>query len=81
MCENLTPVGTLPKSDKTVWLKDFVSPEKVLIMFGAESTGLSEDLKKYAEQNITIEMTGDVESLNLSISVGVILYQGFGNYW
>ena len=81
MCENLTPVGTLPKSDKTVWLKDFVSPEKVLIMFGAESTGLSEDLKKYAEQNITIEMTGDVESLNLSIAVGVILYQGFGNYW
>ena len=44
-------------------------------MFGAESTGLSEELKNFATKNVTIEMNNKVESLNLSISVGVFLYK------
>ena len=70
-------VATLPKSKTTVWLKDYIPKEKTLIMFGAESTGLSEELKNYATENITIEMSKNVESLNLSISAGIILYQCF----
>ena len=77
MCRDFVPIGTLPKSDKTIWLKDFIPPEKFVIMFGTESTGLSENLKNYAAKNITIEMSQKVESLNLSISVGVILYKVF----
>lgn len=75
MCKEFTPVGTLPKSGETVWLEDFIPPEKFLVMFGAESTGLSEELKNYAKINVTIEMSQKVESLNLSISVGVFLYK------
>lgn len=67
-------VATLPKSDNTVWLKDYISKEKVLIMFGSEAEGLSDELKNFATKNITIEMSDNVESLNLSISVGVMLY-------
>ena len=33
------------------------------------------ELKKYATKNITIEMSENVESLNLSMSVGIILYK------
>ncbi len=68
-------VATLPKSEKTVWLKDYKPAEKCLIMFGAESTGLSNELKDFATKNITIEMSDKVESLNLSVSVAVILYK------
>lgn len=68
-------VATLPKSEKTVWLKDYKPAEKCLIMFGAESTGLSNELKDLATKNITIEMSDKVESLNLSVSVAVILYK------
>lgn len=68
-------VATLPKSDKTVWLSDYEPAEKCLIMFGAESTGLSEELKNYATKNVTIEMSDKVESLNLSVSAAVILYK------
>ena len=68
-------IATLPKSDKTVWLKDYVSASKTLIMFGTESTGLSKELKSFATKNVTIEMSEKVESLNLSISVGVMLYK------
>ena len=44
-------------------------------MFGSEADGLSEELKNFATKNITIEMAKNVESLNLSISVGVVTYK------
>lgn len=68
-------VATLPKSKKSVWLKDYNPAEKCLIMFGAESTGLSNELKDLATKNVTIEMSEKVESLNLSVSAAVILYK------
>lgn len=68
-------VATLPKSDNTVWLKDYTPQEKVLVMFGTESSGLSQQLKDFATKNVTIEMSDKVESLNLSISAGIILYK------
>ena len=49
--------------------------EKVLVMFGSEADGLSEELKNFATKNVTIEMAENVESLNLSISVGVVAYK------
>lgn len=70
-------IATLPKSEKTLYLKSYKPAEKLVIMFGAESVGLSKDLKDFATKNITIEMLPYVESLNLSISVGVVLYKMF----
>ena len=67
-------VATLPKSGRTVYLKDYKPKDNVLIMFGTESTGLSNELIDFANKNLTIEMSDKVESLNLSISVAVVLY-------
>lgn len=78
MCKDFIPIATLPKNDDTIFLKEFSSSEKLLVMFGTESCGLSNELKLYAKNNgksVTIEMSDKVESLNLSISVGVILYK------
>lgn len=78
--KEFTPVSTLPKGDNTVYLKDFSSDKKLLVMFGTESSGLSDELKDYAKKQgyaVTIEMSDKVESLNLSISAGVILYTLF----
>ena len=80
VCKDFIPVATLPKNKNSIWLKDFKQKDKMLIMFGTESSGLSDELIDYAKetgQGVTIEMTESVESLNLSISVGVILYQLF----
>jgi len=68
-------IATLPKADNTIWLRDYKPADKVLIMFGSEANGLSDNLKEFATQNVTIEMDGKVESLNLSISAGVFLYK------
>ncbi len=68
-------VATLPKGDNVIGLSDYKPSEKVLIMFGSEADGLSEELKSFATKNVTIEMAENVESLNLSISVGVVAYK------
>lgn len=70
-------IATLPKSETTVMLKDYVPESRVLLMFGSEADGLNEELKNFATKNITIEMRENVESLNLSISAAVMLYQIF----
>ena len=74
---NYEKIATLPKTDNSVWLRDYTPKERVVIMFGTESCGLSKELINFADKNITIEMSDKVESLNLSISAGVILYKLF----
>lgn len=76
--KNYERIATLPKSQNTTWLKDFKPQENTLIMFGSEADGLSDKLKNFATKNLTIEMSNKVESLNLGISVGVVLHQIMG---
>ena len=42
---------------------------------GAEHTGLSEEWKEEADEFIKIPMTGIVDSLNLSVSTGILLFE------
>lgn len=61
------------KDSKIYYDIDFKKP--VVLMFGSEAEGLSELLIKQADFFATIPMSKQVESINLSISVGVILYE------
>ncbi|BBG65880.1 tRNA (cytidine(34)-2'-O)-methyltransferase [Hydrogenimonas sp.] len=46
------------------------------LLFGSETTGLPEELlKKMPEKCITIPMTPEGRSLNISISVGIVAYE------
>lgn len=64
-------VATLPKGEG---LKEFKIQQPYLIMFGSEADGLSQELIDFSTQKLTIEMNSEVESLNLSVSVGIILH-------
>lgn len=68
-------VATLPAGEDVIPFKNYKPAEKVLIMFGSEADGLSNELKTIADKNITIEMNNNVESLNLSISASIIMYE------
>lgn len=72
--ESYDKVATLPKSKDTISLKDFKAKSPYLIMFGSEADGLSQELINFSTQKLTIEMNSEVESLNLSVSVGIILH-------
>ena len=68
-------VATLPKTQNSVWFNDWEATDKTVVMFGSEADGLSDELINFANKNLTIEMSGDVESLNLSVSASVIMYK------
>jgi len=52
---------------------DFSQP--IAIVFGNESEGISDEAKAMADYLIKIPLNGMVQSLNLSVSVGIILYE------
>jgi tRNA (guanosine-2'-O-)-methyltransferase len=54
---------------------DYTQP--LALVFGSESEGISEESLGFADYRIRIPMVGMVQSLNLSVSVGVILYEAF----
>jgi tRNA (guanosine-2'-O-)-methyltransferase len=47
----------------------------VAVVFGSEGGGISDDCLAYADRIVRIPMRGMVQSLNLSVSVAVILYE------
>ena len=71
--EKFERVATLPRSKNL--LKTYKPNYPVLVMFGSEADGLSEDLIKFSTASVKIEMSKNVESLNLATSVAVILYK------
>lgn len=73
--EGFDKVATLPRAAQ--YLKDFSVNEPVLVMFGSEADGLSDELVNFATKEVKIEMASTVESLNLSISCAVVLYKLF----
>lgn len=76
--EKFDRVATLPKASNTINLKDFSAKSPYLIMFGSEAEGLSQELIDFSTKKLTIEMNSEVESLNLSVSVGIILNHAVG---
>lgn len=73
-----TSVGTSPHTicKKQVKLADSkLTAPKLAIWFGEESKGLSDIAIKMCEYCLTIDMKGKVESLNLSTTTGIVIYE------
>jgi tRNA (guanosine-2'-O-)-methyltransferase len=58
---------------------DYAQP--LALVFGNESEGVSAEAFAYADYKIKIPMLGMVQSLNLSVSVGIILYEALKQRW
>ncbi len=58
----------------TVYESDFTK-RKLAIMWGNEHRGLSETAVKMADRKIYIPMKGMVQSLNLSVTGGILLFE------
>lgn len=61
------------KSDKNADDVDLSGP-MVLIM-GSEDRGISRELVSMADNKVKIPMTGKIESLNVSVAAGILLYE------
>ncbi len=52
---------------------DFTGP--VVIVMGSEDKGISRQILKLCDQNAKIDMYGHIESLNVSVAAGIILFE------
>jgi len=62
-------------SDDSIPYTDIDYSQPIAIVFGNESEGISDEAKTMADYLIKIPLNGMVQSLNLSVSVGIILYE------
>lgn len=46
----------------------------IMLVFGNESNGVSTTILNEANETISLPMSGDIESLNVAVSAGIILY-------
>lgn len=56
-------------------LKEVKCDEKYAIVLGNESLGVKEEILKICDQNVKIDITNNVESLNVAIAGAIIMYQ------
>lgn len=72
--EGYTTYATiLDKKAKSIYETQFV--DKAAICFGNEHTGLSKTAMKMADKKIYIPMMGMVQSLNLSVTAGICVFE------
>lgn len=70
---NFKIFGSLIESSKNIDEIDFNS--KCAVIMGTEADSISSEYIKQSNECFKIPMTGNVDSLNLSVSTGIILYE------
>jgi TrmH family RNA methyltransferase len=53
--------------------QDFTKPSAIVV--GTEATGLSEEWINNATQNIIIPMQGEIDSMNVSVAAGILIFE------
>jgi 23S rRNA (guanosine2251-2'-O)-methyltransferase len=69
----LTLVAITEKTEKTMYDADFSSP--VALIMGSEEDGISQEIFGIVDDKVKIPMAGNIESLNVSVSAGVAIYE------
>jgi 23S rRNA (guanosine2251-2'-O)-methyltransferase len=65
---------SVEQTEKSISLYEFLIPQKVAYIFGNEIDGVSQELLDASDTCIEIPMAGKKESLNVGVSVGIILF-------
>lgn len=66
-------VACTEKTEQAVSKVDFTVP--TAIVMGSEENGISNEYFKYCNEKVLIPMQGEIESLNVSVSAGILLYE------
>lgn len=76
--KNLISICADINSEKSLWEVDWKKPR--LLIFGSEAHGLSTEERSLVDESLIIPMEAEVESLNLAVSCGIILYEAKRNW-
>ena len=64
--------ATLQSSDRYDHI-DYRKPSAIAV--GTEATGLSEEMRAAARANIIIPMSGEIDSMNVSVSAAILIFE------
>ncbi len=68
-------VGTFPRGEFTA--SEFSYGDKCVIVMGNEANGISAHVESLCTHSVTIPMTNNAESLNVSVACGIMLYEAY----
>ncbi len=71
----LQVVACTEKNDDSIYTTDFSTP--TAIVMGSEEDGISNDILRIVDRFAKIPLLGEIESLNVSVATGVILYEAY----
>lgn len=82
-CEITSMISSLQAKGVKVYAADLAgeylhntqAAESMAFVLGNEALGISNEVKALVDNLLTIEMTGDSESLNVSVAASIIMYQ------
>ena len=66
-------VGTEMEAEKNYYDADFAKP--TILVIGSEGKGIRPSIQKICDQSMKIPMAGKINSLNASVSAGIILFE------
>ncbi len=69
----LSLVAITEKTEKLMYEGDFASP--VALIMGSEEDGISQEIMGMVDDRVKIPLAGNIESLNVSVSAGVAIYE------
>jgi len=61
------------QASKVYTTQDFTKSTAIIV--GTEATGLSEEWLKHSNQNIIIPMQGEIDSMNVSVAAGILIFE------
>lgn len=69
-----TEIVAVDAKGNSIYSED-LKPKPTMFVFGSEAHGLPDEILKIADSVVSIPMNSPVESLNLAVSCGIVLYE------
>ncbi|MCJ7820169.1 MAG: RNA methyltransferase, partial [Bacteroidales bacterium] len=69
----LKVICAVERSDTALYETDLTGP--MTLVLGSEDKGVSRELSALADYRVKIPMTGNINSLNVSVAAGILFYE------
>jgi 23S rRNA (guanosine2251-2'-O)-methyltransferase len=66
-------IACTEKAKEEYFKTDFSTPTAIIL--GSEEDGISKELLEKADRKVSIPLAGKIESLNVSVAAGIILFE------
>ena len=66
-------ISCTEKTNNSIYEEDYTVPTAIIM--GSEEDGISSELLKISNSKVKIPIIGNIDSLNVSVATGIIIYE------